>query len=56
MNLDGSMDFILASAMNGRVQVAVQWDEKAEWIYSGTVKLSEQEKKQIAQCFEELTK
>ena len=54
MNFEGSADFILAAARNERVQVAVKWDKKVERIYFGTVKLSEQDKKKLEQCFDEL--
>lgn len=53
-NFDNSVNFILAAVKNERVQVAINWGEKVEWIYSGTVQLSEQEKIQIAQCLKEV--
>lgn len=54
VNFESSADFVMAAAHNERVQVAVNWDGKAEWIYSGTVKITQQEKIQIAQCTKEV--
>ena len=54
VNFESSADFVMAAAQNERVQVAVNWDGKAEWIYSGTVKITQQEKIQIAQCTKEV--
>ena len=54
VNFDSSADFVMAAAQNERVQVAVNWDGKAEWIYSGTVKITQQEKIQLAQCTKEV--
>lgn len=56
VDIEGAIDFILAASAGERVQVALAWDEKAEWIYSGTVDLSERESIQIAQCFKEVLK
>jgi hypothetical protein len=54
--LDGSVDFIIAAMKGNRVQVGINWSEPTEWIYTGTIHLEAQEKKQIAQCFGELSK
>lgn len=51
---DGSIEFILAAARNERVQVAIRRDAKAEWIYSGMVRLSDLEKNQILNCLKEV--
>jgi hypothetical protein len=52
---DGSIDFILAAARGERVQVAVRRDVKAEWIYSGRVRLSDPEKNQILNCLKDVS-
>ena len=54
VNFESSADFVMAAAQNERVQVAIKRDGKVEWIYSETVKISQQEKDQIAQCIKEV--
>lgn len=55
VTFDGSINFILAVARGERVQVAIRRDAKAEWIYSGTVRLSDPEKNQILNCLKEVS-
>lgn len=52
--LDGSIEFILAVVRNERVQVAIRRDAKADWIYSGMVRLSDLETNQVRNCLKEI--
>lgn len=52
---DAAFEFIVGAASAERVQVAVSWDSRAEWIYTGTVRLTPEERIQIAECLKEIT-
>lgn len=53
VDLEGALAFIHGSALGSRVQVGLAWDKKNEWIYFGSVKLSESERNQLTLCLRE---
>lgn len=53
VDLEGALAFIHGSALGSRVQVGLAWDKKNEWIYFGSVKLSESERNQLTRCLRE---
>jgi hypothetical protein len=53
VDLEGALAFIYGSALGCRVQVGLAWDKNHEWIYFGSVKLSESERNQLTLCLRE---
>lgn len=54
VDLEGAFAFIHGSTLGSRVQVGLAWDKRNEWIYFGTVKLSEPERNQLTLCMREV--
>ena len=53
---EGAMEFIVAVMKGNRVQVSLSWDGKTDWIYFGTVGMSEEDKRQVGVCLNEVLK
>jgi hypothetical protein len=53
---EGAIEFIVAVMKGNRVQVCLSWDGKTDWIYFGTVVMSEEENRQVGVCLEEVLK
>lgn len=55
-DVDGAALFILAAATGKGLQVAVQWNKKTEWIYTGIAKLTDGERARVLDCLNEIAK
>lgn len=49
-----SLEFILAASNSRRVQAGVNWNEATEWIYTGVIQLTEQQRQQMQSCLKEI--
>lgn len=53
---EGAIELIVAAMKGNRIQVSLSWDGKTDWIYFGTVGMSEEDKRQVGVCLDEVLK
>lgn len=55
-DVQAALDFIGGAVTDIPVQVAVRWEEPTEWVFASKVKMTDEDRRQVSVCIDELVK